>query len=55
MNDVNQLQGRVAIVSGGARGIGLSIVKTLVSQGAKVVIADNGSNINGTNFEVVIS
>ena len=52
MNDVNQLQGRVAIVSGGARGIGLSIVKTLVSQGAKVVIADNGSNINGTNFEV---
>ena len=52
MNNFNQLQGRVAIVSGGARGIGLAIVKTLASQGVKVVIADNGSNINGTNFVI---
>ncbi|HSV23165.1 MAG TPA: glucose 1-dehydrogenase [Xanthobacteraceae bacterium] len=35
-----QLENKVAIVSGGARGIGLAIVKRYVAEGAKVVIAD---------------
>src|SRR5215475_12603849 len=35
-----KLNGRVAIVTGGARGIGLAIVKRYVAEGAKVVIAD---------------
>jgi NAD(P)-dependent dehydrogenase (short-subunit alcohol dehydrogenase family) len=35
-----KLQGKVAIVTGGARGIGAAIVRAYVAQGAKVVIAD---------------
>ena len=42
-----KLDGRVAIVSGGARGIGLAIVEDLVAQGAAVVIADSGVSISG--------
>ena len=39
---------RVAIVTGGARGIGKEICKTLLDNGASVVCADNGVNIDGT-------
>jgi L-fucose dehydrogenase len=35
-----ELGGRVAVVSGGARGIGRAIVRTLVAEGARVVVAD---------------
>jgi glucose 1-dehydrogenase len=35
-----QLENKVAIVTGGARGIGLAIAKRYVTEGAKVVIAD---------------
>lgn len=36
----NRLQDKVAIVTGGARGIGLGIVKKYVAEGATVVVAD---------------
>ncbi|OVA17225.1 Short-chain dehydrogenase/reductase SDR [Macleaya cordata] len=36
----NRLQGKVAIVTGGAKGIGEAIVRVFVSHGANVVIAD---------------
>jgi NAD(P)-dependent dehydrogenase (short-subunit alcohol dehydrogenase family) len=42
-----KLNDRVAIVSGGARGIGLAIVEDFVAQGAKVVIVDAGVSIAG--------
>jgi NAD(P)-dependent dehydrogenase (short-subunit alcohol dehydrogenase family) len=40
---MNRFEGRSAIVTGGANGIGLAIVKRLASEGAKVVVADLGA------------
>lgn len=42
-----ELQGKVAIVSGGARGIGLAITEELAAQGASVVVVDSGVSISG--------
>jgi NAD(P)-dependent dehydrogenase (short-subunit alcohol dehydrogenase family) len=41
------LAGRVAIVTGGARGIGRAIAEELTNEGAQVVLADNGASIAG--------
>ncbi|MGQ0676056.1 MAG: SDR family NAD(P)-dependent oxidoreductase [Rhodospirillales bacterium] len=41
------LEGRVALVTGGGRGIGLAIARALGEAGAKLVIADNGTGIAG--------
>lgn len=45
------LKDRVAIVSGGARGIGLALVEEFVGQGACVVIVDSGVSIAGEAAE----
>jgi len=42
-----KLDNRVAIVSGGAQGIGLAIARDLVARGASVVIVDSGVSISG--------
>jgi NAD(P)-dependent dehydrogenase (short-subunit alcohol dehydrogenase family) len=42
-----RLDGRVALVSGAGRGIGLAIARALAARGAKVVIADTGSDVGG--------
>ncbi|MCC6471412.1 MAG: SDR family NAD(P)-dependent oxidoreductase [Alphaproteobacteria bacterium] len=47
MTAAADLAGRVALVTGGARGIGLAIAKALHAAGAKIVIADNGTGIAG--------
>ena len=43
------LSGRVAIVTGGARGIGLAIVEELHRHGAAVLVADSGVSIAGAD------
>jgi len=49
------LAGRVALVTGGARGVGLAIAKALNGAGAKVVIADNGTSISGDSADPAIA
>src|SRR5574341_229985 len=46
-----ELDHKVAIVTGGARGIGLAISEFLGEQGASVVIVDSGVSIAGTSAE----
>ncbi len=45
------LDGRVAIVTGAATGIGKAIAAELIAQGAKVVLADPGTSIDGTGAD----
>ncbi len=42
-----KLEDKVAIVTGAARGVGRCIALLMAQQGAKVVIADNGSQVDG--------
>jgi NAD(P)-dependent dehydrogenase (short-subunit alcohol dehydrogenase family) len=41
------LEGRVAVVTGGGRGVGLAIARALHAAGAAVVVADDGAAIDG--------
>ncbi len=41
------MKGRTAIVTGGARGIGLAIARTLYNAGAQVALVDSGCGIDG--------
>lgn len=43
-----RLEDKVAIVTGSGRGVGRAIARLMAQEGARVVIADNGSNVDGT-------
>jgi NAD(P)-dependent dehydrogenase (short-subunit alcohol dehydrogenase family) len=49
------LDGRVALVTGGARGIGLAISKRLHALGASVVVADSGVSISGSDANPAVA
>ncbi len=46
---------RVAIVTGGGRGIGLSIARALSQAGAKIVISDSGVSIGGMDPDPTVA
>ena len=43
-----KLEGKVAIVTGSGRGVGRCTALLMAKEGAKVVIADNGSQVDGS-------
>ena len=49
------LDGRVAIVTGGARGIGRAIAAELAGLGAKLMIADSGTSISGDGADPAVA
>ena len=55
MSAVQTLAGRVAIGTGGARGIGLAIVEELHRRGASVLIADSGVSIAGADPDLSVA
>ena len=42
-----KLEGKIAIITGAARGVGKCNALLMAEQGAKIVIADNGSSVDG--------
>lgn len=50
-----RFDGRVAVITGGGRGLGLEYAKLLASKGAKIVVNDNGSSLDGSGNDVGVA
>ena len=46
---MTKLEGRVALVTGGARGLGAAAARALAGEGAKVVVSDIGDGTETAN------
>ena len=44
----NRLEGKIAVVTGGGRGIGRGIANLLAEEGASIVVNDKGTEVDGT-------
>jgi NAD(P)-dependent dehydrogenase (short-subunit alcohol dehydrogenase family) len=51
----NLLEDKVAIVTGAGRGIGRGVAMLMASEGANVVVADLGVNVDGSGFDQSIA
>ena len=46
------LEGRIALITGGARGIGKAISENLAQQGCNIIIFDPGYSISGNHDDI---